>query len=141
MTLTQVEERRVRIDCGDGDWIEIRAPIKNGDEIYAQNRASVGRGTKQGMEVQFLAGAYKLALMERLIVAWSDQTPITAAAIETLPQHVADRVMAEINRQGELRGEAATAPLGSNSNSPSASPEDGGQASPSMEAGQESLDT
>ena len=140
--LTQPEESRVRIDFPDEEWIAIRIPIRNGDLRYAEDQASVGRSGKNGaVEVQFLPGTHKLALLERLIIAWSDSVPISRATIESLPEPIADRVLQEIDRQANRRPENQTAPLGNSSSKPSASAEDDGQESRLMEAGHPSSDT
>lgn len=112
------------------DWIDLRSERKYNDTLEAQ-RAAASRvsspGKKGAGEIRFDYAQFNLALLESMIVAWSDtdaagtMIPITADAIKELPSDIVQTVLNEI--LGDDLEEDEENPLGKNSTSVSESQE------------------
>lgn len=135
MGLFRDQGERDRVDFGE-DWIDIKAHLTYGDRSYAQEQAM-----KSGLEIQLQAtgnrnekrqaaremtahmspGAFNMALLERAIVAWSDERPVSREHIAELPEDVVAELLERIDSLSAQRTEEEKAPLGGNSQSPSPS--------------------
>jgi hypothetical protein len=108
-----VEPETYRIDLGDGEWVEVRRHITTGDRAHINSRAMTiaaemgldGQGARMA-RMTIDPGLWGLALLERMIVAWSDPAKVTAENIGRLPEDVADRIRAEIDRLNPGRSDA-----------------------------------
>jgi len=107
-----VNPETCRIDLDDGEWVEGRRHITTGDRAHINSRAMTiaaemgldGQGARTA-RMTIDPGIWGLALLERMIVAWSDPAPVTPANIGRLPEDVADRIRAEIDRLNPGRSE------------------------------------
>lgn len=104
-----------RIDLENGEWVEVRRHMTTGDRAAINSRAIVIRaemgldGTGQGArsaQMNLDVGAWGLALLERMIVAWSDPEPVTPENVARLPEAMADQIREEIDRLNPGRSEA-----------------------------------
>lgn len=119
---------RKRIEFEGGAWVEIRAEALAGDEAagldaVAGLRADMARLASEGAvgaEVSMSIGAYRLAQLERRIVAWSASEPIDAEHVAMLPALMADRILDEIARLDADRSDDQKKDLSGNASAPSA---------------------
>jgi hypothetical protein len=104
-----------RIDLDDGEWVEVRKHMTIGDRAAVNSRAIIfradmvmGGDAKEPTTAQMTmdAGAWGLALLQRMITAWSDLEPVTPQNIALLPEATADHIRAEIDRLNAGRDEA-----------------------------------
>ncbi len=83
----------------EADWIDIKETRNYGDTIHAQKAAAIKRiATKDSEEAQFdfdIVG-FNLALLERMIVAWSDESEVTQESIQELPNSIIQFVLVEV---------------------------------------------
>jgi hypothetical protein len=108
-----IEPETYRIDLGDGEWVEVRRHITTGDRAAINSRAMIiaaemgldGQGAKTA-RMTIDPGLWGLALLERMITAWSDPAPVTPVNIGRLPEELADRIRAEIDRLNPGRSDA-----------------------------------
>lgn len=136
----KASDETVRIDFGDGDWVELRKYMRRGDTKFAQDHMAVARIVLGEPNVGILAGSYNTALMFKMITSWSEPEPVTFEAVDGLDDNVAERVLAVISENNKLRDNEQSAPLGSSSGSPSERPADN-SASMSTPPGRESSPT
>lgn len=126
------EARITRLTFGDTDWIDVRDRIY-GDNIEAQKDAAAIVAKRKPRDLRRRGNAaelsdydmptYLLALMKRLVVAWSDPDPIDENTLMQLPADTAQVVIDHIlNTAGLDEDEAA--PLEISSTSPSEQPEE-----------------
>ncbi len=105
------EDETYRIDLGDGKWVEVRRHLTTGDRRAANSQAMVIRakarvGEKpEDAEATFDAGLWGLTILKRMIVRWSDPKQVTPQNIERMPDYIADRILAEIDRLNPGRSE------------------------------------
>jgi hypothetical protein len=98
-----LEPETHRIDLGDGEWVDVRRHMTSADRNALNSRAmTVVR--EQGLDGEMGParatidpGLWGQVLLERMIVAWSDQARVTPANIGRLPPEAADRIRAEID--------------------------------------------
>jgi hypothetical protein len=108
-----VKPETYRIDLGDGEWVDVRRHITTGDRAHINSRAMViaadmamdGQGTRTA-RMTIDPGLWGLALLERMIVAWSDPARVTPENIGRLPEETADKIRAEIDRLNPGRSDA-----------------------------------
>ena len=128
------EDRIVRLTFGDDGWIDVRSERKYRDTVEAQRAAAtrvstrrrdrdkdrdkVGRDRDAAAQIDFDLTAFNLSLLTQMIVAWSEDVPVSEEAILELPDAIIQRVLEVI-----LEG-AEDAPLGKSSESSSTSPSD-----------------
>jgi hypothetical protein len=131
MTLRKTEADRIeRLTFGD-DWIDVRAERRYGDTIKAQRAAAAnlrsrsGRNAAAAPQIDFDLAAFNLALLTSMIVAWSDDAPITEETVQELPDSIAQDVLSFILR-AEIE-EDQKAPLEISSTSVLESPDASGQ--------------
>ncbi len=133
MSLFADQTETVRVEFGE-DWIDLKKHVTYGDKNYAQDRAMAKgmsielqengkkeKGAKAPRQVTSHAsvGAFNTAYLKRVILAWSDERPVTPEAIEELPESVVNVLLDRINELDEQRTEEEKVPLGGNSRSPS----------------------
>ncbi len=130
MSLFKDQGETVRVEFGE-DWIDLKKYVTYGDKNYAQDRAMAkgmsielqenGKKEKGARQVTSHAsvGAFNTAFLKRVILAWSDERPVTPAAIEELPESVVNVLLDRLNELDEQRTEEEKVPLGGNSRSPS----------------------
>lgn len=76
-------EGGVRLDIGDGDWIEVREEISKGTfrrvmQTMPQKELDTSAGAKQALRLtQGEAVEYQCALFEALVTGWSLDAPAT----------------------------------------------------------------
>lgn len=97
------EQKTKRIEFEDGDWIDIKENRNYGDTVHAQRAAAIRRISNKGDEksddggsFDFDVVSFNLALLERMIVAWSDDEPVNKETIQELPNDVVQKVLGEI---------------------------------------------
>jgi hypothetical protein len=104
-----------RIDLENGEWVEVRKHMTNGDRAAVNSRAIIIRaemgldGTSSGLrsaQMNLDVGAWGLALLERMVVAWSDPEPVTPENVSRLSEATADYIREEIDRLNPARTEA-----------------------------------
>lgn len=137
------EAQITRLTFGDDDWVDVRSERKYGDTVIAQ-RAAAGRlsternrrsksAAVQGADISFDISAFNLALLTRMIVAWSDDVPINEDTIQELPDDIIQEVLEVI--AGVEETEEEKAPLGSSSTSVLELQEESGREIQATEAG------
>jgi len=102
-----------RLDLGDGEWVEVRRHITTGDRAAINSRAMTiaaemgldGQGTKTA-RMTIDPGLWGLALLERMITAWSDPAQVNPVNIGRLSEETADKIRAEIDRLNPSRSDA-----------------------------------
>ena len=112
------EQTTKRIDFEDGDWIDIKENRNYGDTVHAQRAAAIRRissskkDDKKGDEksddggtFDFDVVSFNLALLERMIVAWSDDEPVNKETIQELPNDIVQKVLGEITDTMEEQDE------------------------------------
>jgi len=130
-----------RVEIGDG-WVELRRVLTYGDRQRATDAATakpLEMGGKQ-VSMHFSTRAYNLALLQSMIVAWSEDAPVNEASIDALTEEVGDLLIAKINEWNPQRTEEAARPLGTTlSDSSEARGRNGppGQEAPPVPVGQE----
>ena len=148
MGLFQDAEQTERITIADG-WVDLRRNITVGDEKIATD-AAMGqitwearnrkerRGKSQGGDAKanFSGRAYDIALLSRMIAAWSEQETVDIANIEKLPMATVDLLMEKLDGWNGERSEEEASPLGKPSKEPSSPHRDGSRSL--EEAGQRS---
>lgn len=105
------------------DWIDVKETRNYGDTVAAQKAASIRRTVsgddKSGDDksgdaksksddsvvFEFDAVGFNLALLERMIVAWSDDDEITQETIQDLPDKIVQEVMSVITASLEDQDE------------------------------------
>lgn len=112
----------------EGDWLELRnvstAEIRQRCVAAATKvHYTAKKGEEATAKTDVDAMAYHQALMEEVIVAWSDPAPITEDALATLHPDVQDWIAEEFERLTDRTPEAKNA-SGSNSTDISASDEE-----------------
>lgn len=124
-----------RVELEDDVWVEMREKITYGDREIATN-AAVGRLGMKGqrkrkgkekqkeveVEMLFSQPAYTIALLKRMITAWSEDEPVTEDNIRQLPDTTVDQLMEELNERNEVRDEEESGPLETDSSSLSETP-------------------
>ena len=84
------------------DWIAIKDTRNYGDTVHAQKSANVKRSVKSGSDddddtrLDFDIVGFNLALLERMIVEWSDSDDINEASIMELPNKIIQEVIIQI---------------------------------------------
>ena len=102
-----------RIDLDGGEWVDVRRHITTGDRAHINSRAMTiaaemgldGQGARTA-RMTIDPGLWGLALLERMITAWSDPAQVNPTNIGRLPEEIADRIRAEIDRLNPGRGDA-----------------------------------
>ncbi len=111
MSLRQ-EQKTKRIEFEDGDWIDVKENRNYGDTVHAQRAAAIRRiakpkdikGDKESDDsgdFEFDVVSFNLALLERMMVDWSDDIPITQASIQELPNDIIQEVLSVITEDME----------------------------------------
>lgn len=92
----------------EGDWVDIRAVYTAGIRADAMRRGmktGVRLGGANDTETTVDLFAYRQALVEAIVVAWSDAEPVTPEALAGLHPDVQDWIAGEFDRIAEGRGE------------------------------------
>lgn len=145
MSLFSDQSATFRTEFPDGAWVEMRCEITYGDRKCASDAAtgrfqasqeSRAQGRQKGdgvvsVEAPFSQPTYIVALLKRMIIAWSEADPVTQTNIERLPDQVVDELMEELNARNESRSEQDADPL-----EPSSIPSSGTPIEESAIAGQ-----
>jgi len=118
------EQRTIRLTFGD-DWIDVYAERTYKDTVEAQRAAAAKFSASRkdraaAAQIDFDIGAYNLSLLSRMIVAWSDPSPINDDTIQELPDDIIQEVLNVILKMTD----EDRAPLGSSSTSASESPDE-----------------
>ena len=149
------ETERVEIK---GGWVELRKYITVGDRRVAQRAAAVkylttvtnrkerraqpkNEDAEDGMSASFVVTDYSIALLERMMTAWSVEAPRTRENIERLPDSTLDELMERLNEWNTMRTEEEERPLQQPSTINSAQPEADGALPMETKAGLMSLPT
>jgi hypothetical protein len=82
----------------EGDWIEVRGTYTAG-----MRREVIGKGRDVSREGQLDVWAFRKALLEAVVVGWSDSEPVTPDALEAMPADVQDWIAAEFERRTSAR--------------------------------------
>lgn len=92
---------------GPEEWLEIKSRLTVGIRRRAMQKAMQG--------TEFDQMLYTQALIEQIVVNWSDSTPVSPEALESLDFAIQDWIVAEFNRLATGRTEAEKNPSGSES--------------------------
>ena len=79
-----VERRTERIDLGDGDWVEVRVSLSTKEALLVQELQ--GKSLSEGT----------FGILELLLVAWSDEAPLTRENIEELKPKKTEEILARL---------------------------------------------
>lgn len=102
MTLVNRErnEEITRLEFGD-DWIEVRSVRVYGDTVKAQRAAAsrVGASDKGGeaAETGLDISSFNLSLLTTMIVAWSDDEPVTEETVQLVDNDIIQEVLEAIS--------------------------------------------
>ncbi len=97
------DSERVRVDFPDGQWVEIKEELSQGDQDYLLDQMAHAESGGKDTKITFSLG--KLALLERSIVAWSFPDLVNKENISRLRLKYRAKVLAEVNRLNEEAGE------------------------------------
>jgi len=133
-----VKESIHRINFGD-DWVDLRINLTVGDHQKALDAMVETYRDEDGqLQQRTSTGAFKLALLTQMIIAWSDDEDVNETTIADLPNWLAEELIEAIDTFGRKRSSAETRdPLSENSISTSDKQEDSGK-SMAESAGQQS---
>lgn len=106
----------VRIDLPDGEWVEVKSGISKADRNYCLKRAMKAKTIwrpgedERGIESELDFTEFNLALLERMIVAWSytdkQGKPVPVKGnIERLDEATFDFIVAKIDAMSAPRTE------------------------------------
>jgi hypothetical protein len=119
MSIFTPEQDTVKVHF-ENEWIELRRTLTVEDNRVAVSRMISGKQVGKGdPEMDLAVGEYRVALLERMIVGWSSDKEVSKENIRALPDWVGDKLMAEIDRNNERRGEDEKAPLSIGPTTPS----------------------
>lgn len=93
-------ERPLRIDLGDGEWIDVRR-LTSDEFREMQKTAALAEPEFEGDDKETAGNFTLLREMRELIVAWSDEAPVTPENIARLPFDVNTKLAAGIGGGAE----------------------------------------
>lgn len=127
-----------RIEFDDGAWVDIRRCLTVG-ERQAINKLSMRRKTRSVVDpktrkadiqsdIEFDDGAWLQSFMEKIIVAWSDETPVRSETIMQMPERMVTRIREEFERlnpdgEDESLGESPAGSAPTTESAPASTPE------------------
>lgn len=127
-----------RIEFDDGAWVDIRRCLTVG-ERQAINKLSMRRKTRSVVDpktrktdiqadIEFDDGAWLQSFMEKIIVDWSDETPVRPDTIMQMPEWMATRIREEFerlnpDREDESLGESLAGSAPTTESAPASTPE------------------
>ena len=96
------EDEVTRISFEDGSWVDVKQELTQADMDYITNKLMHAQGTvlagkgENKADIQMDFG--RQALLERAIVAWSFDVPVTPEHISALRLKYRSKVLAEASR-------------------------------------------
>ena len=95
MSVHFLEGETERVECPDGEWIEIKQELSQDDQDFIMGRMVTVGGGKGKSDVQFKVG--RMATLERAVVKWSFPEPINADTLSRLRGRYREMILAKID--------------------------------------------
>jgi len=88
-------------DISEGDWIDINVGVFAARRQRLTERSLIRSGPESYVD----GYSFNQALLEEVVRAWSDPSPVTPEALQTLHPHVQDWIVAEWQRLSAARSD------------------------------------
>ena len=90
-----IERETIRVPFEDGQWADLKEEMSQADSDYVMNQMAKTKADNGKAEISIDLG--RLALMERMVVAWSFDAPVNKDNLSNLRTKYRTLILAKIN--------------------------------------------